>query len=219
MDVLILLAKKGATLQHVRISTTQIGRELDMSQQNASRIILELEKSGKISRTVNGIDITEKGANELKKLYEELGLALGGKRTSGGSTDLLFSGTVTQGLGEGAYYVKQYSDRIKKTLGFVPFPGTLNIRLDKRSGNEKARMNGHASKVIEGFEKDGRKFGKIFAYLCTIRSGKSETESCFVVMPERTHHSDSIIELISRHELKGKFPEGKKVRIKVNVQN
>lgn len=219
MDVLILLAKKGATLQHVRISTTQIGRELDMSQQNASRIILELERSGKISRTVNGIYITEKGANELKKLYEELRSALGEMRTSGGSKSLLFSGTVVQGLGEGAYYVKQYSDRIKKTLGFAPFPGTLNIRLDKKSSIEKTRMTGRASKVIEGFEREGRKFGKIFAYPCMIRSGKKEIENCFVVIPERTHHSDNIIELISRHELKGKFPEGKKVRIKVNVQN
>ncbi|MEK6979298.1 MAG: DUF120 domain-containing protein [Candidatus Micrarchaeota archaeon] len=214
IEILILLAKKGAHKRSVRISTTQIGRDLDMSQQNSSRILIELEKSGRINRTASGIDITKKGIEELELLYDTLKAALCGKKSQNEPDGemITVTGTVANGMGEGAYYVKQYSDRIKKALGFVPFPGTLNIRLDKKSEIEKIKMIGHASRVIEGFEREGRKFGKIYAYSCKI--GKEE---CFVVIPERTHHDESVLEIISRKELRRIFPEGRKVKVRIKL--
>ena len=38
-------------------------------------------------------------------------------------------GEVTTGLGKAAYFLSQefYTNEFKKNLGFVPFPGTLNV--------------------------------------------------------------------------------------------
>lgn len=38
-------------------------------------------------------------------------------------------GEVVSGLGEGAYYVRQYEPLIEEYLGFKPFPGTLNVKI------------------------------------------------------------------------------------------
>ena len=38
-------------------------------------------------------------------------------------------GEVKSGLGKGSYFMSQefYSNEFRKNLGFVPFPGTLNV--------------------------------------------------------------------------------------------
>jgi riboflavin kinase len=54
-------------------------------------------------------------------------------------------------------------------------------------------MPGH---VIEGFEKDGRTFGRVIAY-----RSKIHNIDCAIVVPERTHH-DGILELVCKYHLR-----------------
>lgn len=44
-------------------------------------------------------------------------------------------GKVTSGFGKGAYFLSHefYSSRFNKYCGFFPFPGTLNIIVDRKS--------------------------------------------------------------------------------------
>ena len=46
--------------------------------------------------------------------------------------DYIIIGKVEPGLGKGQYYISRegYQNQFLQNLGFVPFPGTLNIKLD-----------------------------------------------------------------------------------------
>ena len=47
--------------------------------------------------------------------------------------ELVFEGIVTSGLGKGVVFMSMdyYKSNVKEKLGFNPYPGTLNLRLDK----------------------------------------------------------------------------------------
>ena len=42
------------------------------------------------------------------------------------------NGVVTSGLGQGAYFMSLpwVQDAVRRLIGFTPYPGTLNVRLD-----------------------------------------------------------------------------------------
>ena len=42
---------------------------------------------------------------------------------------MIINGEVTTGLGKAAYFLSQefYTKEFKKNLGFIPYPGTLNV--------------------------------------------------------------------------------------------
>ena len=45
---------------------------------------------------------------------------------------VLIKGKVISGMGEGRYYTEQdgYIQQFKEKLGFIPFPGTLNVEIE-----------------------------------------------------------------------------------------
>ncbi|MBI2138844.1 CTP-dependent riboflavin kinase [Candidatus Woesearchaeota archaeon] len=66
-------------------------------------------------------------------------------------------GTIVQGKGKGAFFVSQqyYQKAFLEMLGFAPFPGTLNIRLDckgiqKLSGKSPITIKGAEIRGMEG---------------------------------------------------------------------
>ena len=125
-----------------------------------------------------------------------------------------FEGVVSAGLGEGAYYVKEYEGRIFKRLGFKPYPGTLNVRLG-RSPQDLLR---YTTVEVLGFEKDGRRYGVIRFAKAKIAYGRKEVE-CFFVLPERTHHREEA-EFISKENLRSLLgiSDGSKVRVSFVVK-
>lgn len=189
-SVLAYLVKKGAHLKAVRISTTEIGNDRGMSQQNASRIVLGLEKEGKIRRSADGIHVSEYGLDEIRKEYYELKAALEGQG------ELVFSGAIVSGLGEGEYYIRKYSRLIEAKLGWQPYFGTLNIRLDEKGVHARAGLAAKKPIVVGGFGEQGRSYGSILIYPCTINGREGA-----VVAPERTHHGIDILEVITRKKL------------------
>lgn len=42
----------------------------------------------------------------------------------------MFKGIVQSGFNEGSYYVAKYSDLFESSVGFSPFPGTLNVLMN-----------------------------------------------------------------------------------------
>jgi riboflavin kinase len=73
---LLELAEIGAHKRTAKISTEYLAEKLGISQQTASRYLIELERNGWIQRTVTPegslIKISDKGTNELHKLYSNL---------------------------------------------------------------------------------------------------------------------------------------------------
>lgn len=207
MDELILaLLKHGAYIRPVRITTTELGKMLGMSQQNASHRLCQLEKEGMVERKNNTLELTKKAKDEIVVVYAELRTVLNGEK-------LELSGRITAGLGEGRYYLSLdgYKKQIKELFGFNPFPGTLNIELDDKEVWKKQHVLRMEPMVISGFKDKNRTYGDLFAYRCEI-----EEEKCLLVVPIRTHHGPKIIEIISQLDLKKALnrKDGDKIKVR-----
>ena len=95
------------------------------------------------------------------------------------SNSIVFSGKVTSGLGEGAFFLKQgqYIKSFKEKLGFRPFAGTLNVRLNESGIEKRMLLREEKPMLIPGFKKGNKTFGNIEAYRCAIAG--SPAPSCF----------------------------------------
>lgn len=183
----MFLLKKNAHRSALRMSTTEIGNALGMSQQNASRLLAGLEREGKIRRMETGILITGKGRAEIGELYAMLRQAI-----EGGGLEI--KGRVMEGLGEGSYYValKGYKKQFKKKLGFVPFAGTLNIKLDREGMEKRHLLREMEPIIIDGWRNGKRTYGDLFAYKCMINGIAGA-----IIIPNRTHHGLDVLEVIA----------------------
>ncbi|MBI2079781.1 CTP-dependent riboflavin kinase [Candidatus Micrarchaeota archaeon] len=208
-DLLLFLLKKGAHKSPVKYSTTNLAADTSMSQQNASRKLILLEKDGSIERTPEGISITKKGFDELRNYYLEIKTALEG------TGKLKISGKIVEGVGDGKYYLglKGYQTKIKEKLGFTPFAGTLNLRLGKSEIEKRLHLRELEPVIIPGFKEGERTFGDLFTYSCRI---DQKLEGA-ILIPVRTHHGIEILEIIAPVELRKALNKktGDSVSIKV----
>jgi riboflavin kinase len=206
-ELLIFLLKQGANKKNVSLTTTEIGQMLEMSQQNVSRRLQLLEEEGIIIRERDGIRITDKGVAALKDLLATLKNAF--------STKIKIEGIITEGLGEGKFYLsqKEYQKEFIHKLGFDPYPGTLNLKLSGEAIDKRRQLLQMDPIIIEGFERSGRRFGDLFAYKAKINGVE-----CAIVVPIRTHHGSEILEIAAPTNLKEKFGKKEGDRIKLEVE-
>lgn len=204
-DILLALLKRRAHLKPVKITTSHLGYETGMSQQNASRKIAILEKMGYLERKKEGLKLTAKAYEELASMYSELRAVF-----EGGHIDI--DGTIVKGLGEGGYYVSMdgYRRQIKDKFGFEPFPGTLNVKLDEEEIWKRQALFQMEPITIKGFRDKDRTFGDLFAFKCRV-----EDRECVLIIPIRTHHGPDIIEILSPINIKREF--GKKDGDRITV--
>ncbi len=213
LEILIYLGKMGAFSKTIPVTTKGLAEKIGETQQNVSRWLVKMEDEGLIYRHkgIKGylVQITPDGAEYMKRVKMEIELALKKKN------ELNLVGVVTSGLGDGRYYmsIEEYTSQIKEKFGFLPYPGTLNIKLrDVSSIHEKEKLAAAEGVKIDGFNKYGRVFGSLECFSCTLNG-----EKCVLVIPERSHHPFDIIEIISPHNLREKLDleDGKKASITV----
>ncbi len=110
-------------------------------------------------------------------------------------------GSVQSGLGEGKYYLsfKQYSDQIKEKLGFYPFAGTLNLKVNEADLNP-FKKSLHET-YIEGFSTPQRNFGGLKAFKLKINGNIDGA----LVHPDRSNLPATTAELIAPIWLRKKF--------------
>ena len=211
------LLSKGARYNFVQITTSSLGKSIQKSQQAASKHILELENGGFIDRIMTGrhlsVKITQKGYSELVKLHSVLGYSL-----DSSPSYLELNGSVISGLGEGAYYMSLngYTKQFKIKIGYVPFPGTLNIKLNQLQATQIIQqLDELDSTVIEPFSDGKRTYGRVKGFNATLNN----SIKCEVIRLERTHHDSSVIELISKTSLRktARLKTGSKVRVKIDT--
>ena len=207
------LALLGAMDDYIAISSRELGEALEMSQQSASKRILELLDEKYIVRDLGArrqrIKLTQKGLDDLKKEYNEY------RRIFELTDHMTIHGNVVSGMGEGGYYICQdgYKSQFQSKLGFTPFEGTLNIQVDPEDVGKLDVVRSIAGITINGFSSDGRSFGDVIAYKAKIRN-----IDCAIVVPERSHYVDTI-EIICQYHLRRtlSLEDGDHIDVKVNL--
>jgi riboflavin kinase len=214
---LTYLLSKGAKYNFVTITTSSLGRNIKKSQQAASKHLLELENGDFIERIISGrkisVKITPKGFSEMVKLSHTLQKSL-----TSSPSNVLLKGTLVSGMGEGAYYMslKGYTKQFKTKIGYIPFPGTLNVKLGKKEYTETIRQ----FEGMEGFHIDGYSDGKrTYGWVKCFKAKLNSSFDCELIRLERSHHDTSIIELISKNNLRktAKLSDDSKVTITIPI--
>jgi len=180
------LLSKGAKHNFVTLTTSSLGRNIKKSQQAASKHLLELENKNFIERIISGrkisVKITPKGYSELVKLSNVLQ-----KNLTSSPSHVLLKGTLVSGLGEGAYYMslEGYSKQFKTKIGYIPFPGTFNVKLGKKEYTEAISQ----FEEMEGIHIDGYSDGKrTYGWVKCFRAKLNATIDCQMIRLERSHH-------------------------------
>ena len=97
-------------------------------------------------------------------------------------------GKIASGLGQGQYFITRegYSRQFLQHLGFVPFPGTLNVLLEEPFPAEQQAI------LIKSFQEEGRNFGQCKCYRIKLNGIEAA-----VVRPERSRYPADLIEVVA----------------------
>ena len=213
------LLSKGAKHNYVTITTDSLGKNIKKSQQSASKHLLELEQNQFIERIISGrnisVKITNKGFSEMVKLSTILQKSL-----NSFPSHVEIKGTLISGMGEGAYYMglKGYTKQFKSKIGYVPFPGTLNVKIDQKIHQEAIKQFVNLNGInIHSFSDGKRTYGWVKCFPAKINN----SVDCNLILLERTHHDNSVVELISKLSLRksAKLKEGSKISIKIPINS
>lgn len=212
------LLSKGAKNNFVYVTTSELGKKIKKSQQAASKHLVELEQNGFVERILSGrnisVKITPKGYSELTKISKILQASM--EKTS----EMILQGYVVSGMGEGAYYMSLsgYTKQFKKKIGYVPFPGTLNVKLERKEFVEASKQVEDLDGIlIKGFSDGKRTYGWVKCFFCVLNK---KTE-CHLIKLERTHHDPTIVELISKVNIRknANLKDGSKVSIVIPMNS
>jgi len=210
------LAEMGATRRTVKVSTEYLAAKIGISQQTASRHLIELEENGWIKRDITRegclVKITDAGIAQLKKLYSGLQMILEAKYPP----SITLEGVLFTGLGEGAYYITRdgYRKQFIEKLGFDPYPGTLNLKLaTEYDMKTRSELEVYPAIEIQGFQNESRTFGGVKCYPAIINNKMKGA----VVSALRSHYNSSVIEVIAPAFLRSqlKLKDGNKVKVEV----
>ncbi|HEQ79146.1 MAG TPA: DUF120 domain-containing protein [Euryarchaeota archaeon] len=194
--------------EHVVISSLELARMLNISQQAASKHLVDLAGEELLIRQLSGrkqkVTISRKGYSLLKGEFESYARIF----EDAGSLEL--QGIVVSGVGEGGYYLSQseYQEQFFHILGWKPYEGTLNLELDQQAKSvlERTPIQGERTK---GFSKDGRTFGGV-----TLFPGYIGSTPVALVIPDRGGYG-RVGEFVSPYHLRRtlKLKDGDMVRV------
>jgi riboflavin kinase len=213
---LLKLAEMGAHKRTAKISTEFLAEKLGTSQQTASRYLIDLERIGWVKRDITHegclVKIESPGNAELQKLYSNLKMLM--------ETEFLpritLEGTVFTGLGEGAYYVTKepYRAQFLTKMGFDPYPGTLNLKLNSDYDiKTRTELDAYPAVAIEGFKNGERTFGVVKCYPVMIENKVKGA----IITALRTHYDVSVLEIIAPVCLRKhlNLKDGNKVKVEI----
>ncbi|MFB6103913.1 MAG: DUF120 domain-containing protein [Halobacteriaceae archaeon] len=197
-----LLALEGARHEDRLISCSDLADRLDASTQTASRRLQALDRAGYLTREQTGdgqwVTITDAGDRVLKAEYEAY------RRIFEHEDVTVLSGTVTTGMGEGRHYIslEGYMDQFRDRLHYEPFPGTLNVALATESQRRRAALETVDGTRIDEWEGEDRTYGAATCYPATVETDDRRYSPAHVIVPDRTHHDESHLELIAPVKLR-----------------
>lgn len=214
VEALKQLALLGGLDDHVELASGDFCALIGVSQQTASRRLIELTEERLIQREMGvrkqRIRITDDGRGVLRNehlLYQQL---------FEDKQQISIRGTVQTGLGEGRYYLSRpgYETQFEDRLGWTPFPGTLNLDLGGAEANKIRLLRRNPVYTIEGFQAEERSFGGVTCHPARI----GDTE-CAAILPHRSHHT-TVLEVIAPSCLRETLPctDGDELHLTVALQ-
>lgn len=209
------LAEMGAGRDAVATSSGALAKRMGVSQQTASRKILELVKAGLVQRRMAAraqvLRLTPQGLDALRREYEALRAALEGQ----GAPTVRLTGKVATGLGEGGWYISRrgYQRAMQRLLGFEPYYGTLNVALEGAEADKLADLRAREGLLVEEFQDEGRTFGAVKLFRAALRGVDAAA-----VFPLRGHHAN-VLEVVAPVHLREKLglKDGDEVTIEVRL--
>lgn len=213
VEALKQLALLGALDDHVELASADFAALLELSQQTASRRLIELTEAGLIAREMGirkqRIRVTDDGRSVLQQehlLYQRLFEQ---------RDRILVRGSVKAGLGEGRYYLSRpgYKSQFQRHLGWDPFPGTLNLELGGAEANKLRFLKRHPVYNIEAFTAEGRTFGGVSCHPASVAG-----HECAAILPHRSHYTTTL-ELIAPVRLRDSLPcnDGQQLEVTVRL--
>ena len=105
-------------------------------------------------------------------------------------------GEVTTGLGKAAYFLSQefYTNEFKKNLGFIPYPGTLNVIVSEDHLDEINEIKNSCQNLI----KPDEGFGAV-KYIKAVLNDEIDGA---IVFPAKTTHDENYLEFIAENKLR-----------------
>ncbi|MBO0888020.1 DUF120 domain-containing protein [Candidatus Bathyarchaeota archaeon] len=212
------LAEMGAYDKDVAVSSGSFAKSLGLSQQTASRRLIEMEKQGLILRSNNGkiqrVKMTKQGVNSLVEMHRVLKPVFEAPKR-----ELKLRASVFSGLSEGSYYMslEGYRKQFKSKLGFDPFPGTLNLRVVPDSMADRRQLDSYPSVAIDGFADKDRTYGGARCYHVIV----NEKIKGAIVAPIRAHYGEDVIEIIAAENLRKRLSltDGDIVDVRVPIDH
>jgi len=207
------LARQGCIGEPVKVDRILVASNLGVSAWTLSKWIRRLIEEGYVEAISRGggkkYVITEKGLKVLNDYVNELAAWLRGR------SRIILEGRVFRGLGEGAYYVslREYRDWFKRVLGFEPYPGTLNVRLDEDSIPRRKQLEALNGVAIPAFQSGSTLYcsAKVF------RAVVNKNVEAAVVIPEKSAYGPDVVEIVARKRLRDELnlKDGDKVTVEV----
>ncbi|HIM82448.1 MAG TPA: winged helix-turn-helix transcriptional regulator, partial [Nitrososphaerales archaeon] len=97
---------RGGRYNYIDITTKELSKTINRSQQTASKHLLDLENDGYVQRVRNGhgfrVKVTEKGYKQMSEIFIVLKSVLGSTPNY-----LELNGIAISGMNEGMYYMSQ----------------------------------------------------------------------------------------------------------------
>ncbi|SNR41026.1 DUF120 domain-containing protein [Halorubrum vacuolatum] len=206
LDPAVLAALKhvalAGRLTETKVSCAALADRLGASTQTASRRLQTLESVGMIERDVVGdgqwITITDAGERALRAEYSDY------RRLFETEVELVLSGAVTEGMGEGKHYITLdgYAEQFRERLGYEPFPGTLNVELDAESVRRRGELDAVDAVPIDAWEDGDRTYGAATCHAVTLHAADRRYDRAHAIVPDRTHHDEDKLELIAPDRLR-----------------
>ena len=128
-------------------------------------------------------------------------------------------GTVITGTGEGKHYLskKEYKRQCENKLGFVPFPGTFNIKIDIEDKKKFLKLKKQGGIFLYGFKKNSKVFGSVKCFRAVLMG-----KHVVIAIPEKSSYND-VMEIISdknlRNELNLKDGDYVEVEVLTHARN
>ncbi|MDI6888193.1 MAG: winged helix-turn-helix domain-containing protein/riboflavin kinase [Methanocellales archaeon] len=214
INALKKLALLGAIKGPIQLSSSSFAKHISSSTQTASRRLQALEREGLISRSIlpaggQHITITKSGKDALRnecyeyqKIFEPI------------KNEVMLRGEVITGLGEGQYYMslEGYRTQFKDKLGFIPYPGTLNLILDDKSTVLRKKLDEDEGIPIHGFSSQQRTFGGGKCFRAAIEGIEGAA-----ILPDRSHYPNNVLEVIAPKNLRKmlRLKDGGEISVRV----